>query len=386
MKSIQTALVIFIFFILNDSNIKSTTAAETTTTTSSPTTTVDDFAVQNEIVNRHDFNYIYNPGYEICKPVDDNKIFVVVYVHTAPGNFKRRLSIRETWSKRSMFRDMRIVFCMGATNDFKTNEMLKLEVGLYNDIVQEDFLDAYRNLTYKGIMAMKWLSTYCNNTKYILKVDDDIITNIFILLRHLKSLDEHNLIKPKTVMCLVWVGMVVMRDKNSKWYLSKDEFKDDVYGKYCSGSAYILTGDLPPSMYDTSWHIKFFWVDDYYITGLLARGVNVTYEFFNSLYIISSNLVDQRFTGKQSDHTVFGHIPNSLNKMYELWNFILKHQLMEHPNLFKTQTSLLSNNDFKYLKDFKWKYEIWDKFIKKPKSLDEMFDEDGLFENGLVMS
>jgi len=52
---------------------------------------------------------------------------------------------------------------------------------------------------------MKWISQYCNNAKYILKVDDDIVSNIFILLRHLKSLETHKLIKQKTIMCLVWV-------------------------------------------------------------------------------------------------------------------------------------------------------------------------------------
>lgn len=54
-------------------------------------------------------------------------------------------------------------------------------------------------------MAMKWLSQYCKNAKYILKVDDDIVSNIFILLRHLKSLEVHSRIKEKTIMCLVWV-------------------------------------------------------------------------------------------------------------------------------------------------------------------------------------
>jgi len=86
---------------------------------------------------------------------------------------------------------------------------------------------------------MRWTSTYCKNAKYILKVDDDIITNPFILMRHLKSLLDHKLIKDKTLMCLVWTRMVVMREKGSKWYLSKEEFKKDHYGKYCSGSAYL---------------------------------------------------------------------------------------------------------------------------------------------------
>ena len=330
---------------------------------------IDDLEiVQDHIVNRHDFNYVLNPEYEICKSDD---LFLLVYVHTAPANFKRRLSIRETWAKRSMFRDMRIVFMMGSTNDNKVNGLLKLEYGLYKDIVQEDFIDAYKNLTYKGIMAMKWISEYCSNSRYILKVDDDIIANPFILLRHLDSLLKHNIVKKKTIMCLVWVGMVVMRDKNSKWYLSKDEFKKDQYDKYCSGSAYILSGDLPQAMYNTSWYIKFFWVDDYYMTGMLARGVNVTYEFFNSLYIISSNLVEQRFTGKQADHTVFGHIPGSVSKMYSLWNFLFKNQLAAHPSLYKSNANLISKNDFRYIRDLEWSFKIWDKFLK-PNPVEEI--------------
>ena len=86
---------------------------------------------------------------------------------------------------------------------------------------------------------MKWISEYCTNAKYILKVDDDIIANPFIVMRHLKNLLSHNLVKTKTLMCLVWTGMPVIRQNNSKWYIPKEEFKEDYYGKYCSGSAYV---------------------------------------------------------------------------------------------------------------------------------------------------
>ena len=85
---------------------------------------------------------------------------------------------------------------------------------------------------------------------------------------------------------------------------------------------------------------------------MLARGVNVTHQFLNSLYIINGNLVDQRFTGKQSDHTVFGHIPHSINKMYSFWSFILNNQINRHPSLLKANTNFLKPGDFKYLKDF----------------------------------
>ena len=72
------------------------------------------------------------------------------------------------------------------------------------------------------------------------------------------------------------------------------------------------------------------------------------------MYIISSSLVEQRFTGKQSDHTVFGHIPFSVNKMYNLWSFLFKNEMNAHPSLWKSNASLIDKNDFKYIKDFSW--------------------------------
>ena len=362
-KSIN--LFFLLVFIIKEKIVAADEIKPKTNSTPNMVTTVKnvDVLVHDEIVNKHDFSYTMNPRYEICGDNFSYDIFLLIYVHSAPENFKRRLSIRETWARRSMFRDLRIVFMMGSTIDKKVNNLLKLENGIYNDIVQENFIDAYKNLTYKGIMAMKWISEYCKNAKLILKVDDDIITNPFIILRHLKSLKQHQVIKPKSVMCLVWVGMVVMRDKNSKWYLSKEDFKPDVFDKYCSGSAYLLTGDLPYQMYKTSFYIKFFWVDDYYITGMLAKGVNATYEFFNSLYIINSNLIEQRFLGKQSDHTAFGHIPGQLAKMYSIWDFILKNELSKFPSLHKSNAHLLVPNDFLYIKELKWNDKIWEPFL-----------------------
>ena len=125
-----------------------------------PTSTIklevdDDLELlQNKIVNKHDFVYGLNPEHRIC---GSDSIFLLVYVHSAPGNFKRRLSLRETWARRSMFRDMRLVFMMGTVSDAKINEHLLLENGLYKDIVSEDFVDSYKNLTYKGIKIRLFL-------------------------------------------------------------------------------------------------------------------------------------------------------------------------------------------------------------------------------------
>jgi hypothetical protein len=96
----------------------------------------DPLAYQKEIVNRHDFKYILNPEHQIC--VKNESIFLLIYVtknkiipifdlnlkanfkvHSAPSNFKRRQALRETWAKRSMIHDLRIVFMMGYSADYK---------------------------------------------------------------------------------------------------------------------------------------------------------------------------------------------------------------------------------------------------------------------------
>lgn len=164
------------------------------------------------IVHPHNFSYIHNPGYSVCHN-SNSSVYVIVYVHSSPTNHQRRMVIRETWSTRTLFPDMRVVFMIGKSLDDKVMKAIEYENELYQDIVQEDFIDAYKNLTYKGIMALKWISIYCSQIKYVLKVDDDIVVNTFTLLNHLKYVDKHEPNKQGTILCLLWNSMSVMRDR-----------------------------------------------------------------------------------------------------------------------------------------------------------------------------
>ena len=102
---------------------------------------------------------------------------------------------------------------IGKSTDESVMKAIAYENEMHLDIVQEDFLDAYKNLTYKGIMALKWISTYCRQTKYVLKVDDDIVVNTFTLMKHLKFIDKHTPNMHGTILCLLWQSMGVMRDR-----------------------------------------------------------------------------------------------------------------------------------------------------------------------------
>lgn len=149
--------------------------------------------------------------------------------------------------------------------------------------------------------------------------------------------------------------------------MPKETFEPDHFTPYCSGSAYMFTGDMPPQMYEKSKHIKFLWVDDYYITGLLTDAVNATQHSFASLYIISSGLVETRFfNSKQADFTVFGHIPgNGINKMYRLWDFIYRSEVAKHPLLKQPHGTLIHPRDFSYIEHFTWSSQMWEPFLNE---------------------
>ena len=148
---------------------------------------------------------------------------------------------------------------------------------MYGDILQGDFIDTYRNLTHKTILGIKWMSEYCDNARFIMKIDDDMVVNT-------KSLSDYflNLTKNKTITFnnsmygVCYARPKPYRDKNSKWYVSSEIFADEIYPNYCLGSAYIFTSDLMKPMYNLTQYIKSFIMEDVYV-GMLANQLNTSF-------------------------------------------------------------------------------------------------------------
>ena len=61
---------------------------------------------------------------------------------------------------------------------------------LYGDIIQQEFLDTYDNLTLKTIMAFKWVIEFCPNARYIMKTDTDVFVNTGNLVKYLLNLNH----------------------------------------------------------------------------------------------------------------------------------------------------------------------------------------------------
>lgn len=263
---------------------------------------------------------IENP--ELCSTV--KKLSVLVIVHTAPSHFKRRLAIRQTWTNDSYYQalgSVRVLFLLGRVKDPALQLEIEHEFKQHKDLLQGDFIDAYRNLTHKGVMGYKWIAERCRNAQFILKVDDDITVNMYKLFTEILPKYKG---KSKEILCNhIHPGtMLIIREKKSKWYVNENHFRGEkFYPRYCSGFMVLFTNDAIPAIYRSALLTPFFWVDDVYLYGLVPSHVPGIH--YNGLkkgsHQLSGNIAVKcyRNTSKTCDFLVTGAGEPAV--MAEIW-------------------------------------------------------------------
>ena len=201
----------------------------------------------------------------------NSSVYLIVIVCVAPSNLKGRMTIRETWgSVVKTNKEVKLIFMLGQTLNAQVQNQINSERSHFHDIVQEDFLDSYMNLSLKSAAMLKWSYTYCPSAKYTLKADDDMFVNIEYLLKVLQLRTLKN-----TVIGRQITGAHPVQDKNSKWYTPRGMFNGTVYPSYCSGTSYVISGDAIGRLYNTTLATPCFWLEDVYITGICRTKANV---------------------------------------------------------------------------------------------------------------
>ena len=117
------------------------------------------------------------------------KDFIFIYSFTRINDFLIRKAIRKTWANLTLFPSIKLAFILGKTDDRLTSSLIQNESDLNGDIIQGNFTDTYRNLTYKLLTAFKWISKYCTNAKFIVRIHGDIFLNTF----HINFLSMENI-------------------------------------------------------------------------------------------------------------------------------------------------------------------------------------------------
>lgn len=162
------------------------------------------------------------------------------------------------------------------TEKYITQQAIESEHRHFGDIVQGNFVEAYRNLTYKHAMGLRWSSSHrCITSKFIVKMDDDIVVDFFHLANYLTDPKFHAIANRQFLAGYVFSNVIPIRAAQNKWYVSRDEYDGSVYPDYLSGWMYVTTPFTAKALVAAASRSKFFWIDDTWITGILRDKLKI---------------------------------------------------------------------------------------------------------------
>ncbi|XP_053374373.1 beta-1,3-galactosyltransferase 1-like [Mercenaria mercenaria] len=247
---------------------------------------VDDSAEKNEIIDKfgnnvntnvnrrqyhcsscflHNFNYVIQ-NERICEQYWPNQsIVLIVLIMTTHENIKTRTALRSTWLShtKNNTANVRYAFLLGETANYRLKESVLRENSVYHDIIKEDFVDTYMNLTFKTIMGFKWVATKCMRASYVMKTDDDMFVNIRNVLKIFQG--PYIKILQKTVVGACSAKARPIRSMKSKWFASEDSYPGKFYPGFCSGTGYVTSMHVANEIYKISPSVPFFHLEDVYV-------------------------------------------------------------------------------------------------------------------------
>lgn len=269
---------------------------------------------------------IENPQF-CSKMWPDIEILAVVHSNPSQGDFRDH--IRATWGDPRIYNEVKIrpLFFVGRSPDPLIESSIQVESYSHSDIVQTDFLDSYKNLTFKAISWMSWVESHCSQVKDLIKTDDDIIVDVFRLKQYLNQMHlMKNEFKGRQHLkfhCYYWRYGSIVRNTNHKHYVSQDTFTGRRYPAYCSGSAFILSTKISQVLLNNfRQDPHFLWIDDVFITGILAKRAGVKHHSMGSHFILNSRDLKAE---KNRRKMIFAHLSGRVNhnKRIQVWNDVM---------------------------------------------------------------
>ncbi|KAG4065713.1 hypothetical protein HA402_012391 [Bradysia odoriphaga] len=221
--------------------------------------------------------------------VNNNLRTVVIVVLSARNHFDRRNLIRQTYgSVRKAFNVhvLGVVFMLGNLDapgsDVTDGNKLREEINRFGDIVVGDFVDSYRNLTLKTIMAYEWLTSYCRDAQVVVKTDDDVFVNIFEVAKELDSWSQAEIVS-SNIWCIVDRNETTIKDKNSVYYASPLDFPTGVFPDHCEGLAYMTPIGVIDRIINEIWKSFPGTVcthEDVFMTAVVRQHINSNLNYF----------------------------------------------------------------------------------------------------------
>lgn len=209
-------------------------------------------------------------------PTCHEGLHLLILITSSPEHFRRRKAIRNTWCSGQGFHSSKAFQCVFMIAEHlapEVNDKVRNETSDFKDILLGTYKDSYQNLTHKVLVGFHWSEQNCL-PQYILKTDDDCFVNVELFLAFLRL---------QETLTNLYAGRVfdeqdkreVIRDRLSKWAVTKEQYLPKYYPRYAGGPGYLLSRDVLQSFVSFSHRVKPFPVEDAYM-GVLAEHLSIS--------------------------------------------------------------------------------------------------------------
>ncbi|XP_029308697.1 lactosylceramide 1,3-N-acetyl-beta-D-glucosaminyltransferase A-like [Cottoperca gobio] len=268
------------------------------------------------------FRYLLNHP-DKCAGKD---VLLLLFVKTSPENIERRNAIRSTWGNETYIQNalgvtVKVVFALGApqarkeepswTKRFHLQEQLIHEDRLHGDLIQQDFLDSFHNLTLKLILQFHWTHSHCAHARFLMTADDDIFVHIPNLVSYLRDVSSRSVTD-------FWVGRVhrgapPIRSKDSKYFVPYEMYQWLSYPDYTAGAGYVVSSDVADKIYQATLTLNAsLYIDDVFM-GICGITVGVSPQ--EHVYFSGEGKAPYHLCIYDQMITSHGHVED----IYDLW-------------------------------------------------------------------
>ena len=241
---------------------------------------------------------------------------LLILIKSAAGNVANRDAYRSTWANRKYLArfDVPIVhaFLIG-TGQYGGPVPAKLqrESSKYRDIIFEDFVETYRNNTYKTLGGLKWALQLGPDFEFLLMIDDDIYFSLPRAVQLLKAPHIFNISRANDIALATskfgfqispearfFAGSKTRSEpvRNPSWkdyYVTWDEYPLAVFPEYIPGMTTFYSRAAVREIYAASLYVKHLAVDDVYV-GIIAAKLGIPIADLSE-YVITDPFLDVWF-------------------------------------------------------------------------------------------
>ncbi|XP_044727456.1 beta-1,3-galactosyltransferase 5 [Chrysoperla carnea] len=244
----------------------------------------------SKLLNLKNFKYLLNNPTKCGR---EEEILAIIIVTSYEAHIETRSAMRRAIPEQELER-LRIkrVFLLAVAPETDkyaiSQDALINEQKRYGDLIQGNFIEAYRNLTYKHIMGLSWAGKYCSHAKYVIKMDDDIVIDFYKIVQMLNKFQYNRLF----FAGYVFHGMQPKRDPANKWYVTYYEYSKPMYPVFVSGWFYVTTPYVAQQLVNTGRFVPYFWIDDVYVTGILMKVLKWKHSDIHEIFTANSAFLE----------------------------------------------------------------------------------------------